>query len=244
MRLMLVATAIVVAFPLHADLIAAEPAEGPCCAKKAAAPCCAAAACRKERESEEGFVSLFKGTSLEGWHGTTDGYVFEDGIFVCKKDGGGRLLTDKEYADFVLRFEFKLEPGGNNGIAIRAPEGGRLSRTGIEIQILDDTAARYKDLQPYQYHGSVYGMVPAKRGHQKPVGEWNCEEILVQGTHFRVTLNGVAIVDADLSTIDKPMDGYEHPGRFRTKGFVGFMGHGTRAEFRNLRIKELDGAKP
>ncbi|NQT16450.1 MAG: DUF1080 domain-containing protein [Planctomycetes bacterium] len=243
MRPILAAAIVVVAFLCDAGLFAAEAAETPCCAKKADAPCCPAAACPKE--AEKGFVNLFDGASLDdGWQGTTNGYVFEDGVLVCKKDGGGKLLTTKEYADFILRFDFKLPPGGNNGIAIRAPLDGRLSRTGIEIQVLDDTADRYKKLKPYQYHGSVYGMVPAKRGHLKPVGEWNCEEILVQGAHFRITLNGVVIVDADLATIDKPMDGYEHPGRFRAKGFLGFMGHGTRVEFRNFRIKELDGAKP
>ena len=145
----------------------------------------------------------------------------------------------KEYSDFIFRFEFRLESGGNNGVAIRAPLGGRTSRRGIEIQILDDTSDRYKNLKPYQFHGSVYGLVPAKRGHLNPVGEWNCEEIAYQGTHIRVTLNGTVIVDADLSKIDKPMDGYDHPGRFRKSGFVGFMGHRSRIELRNIRIKDL-----
>ena len=167
----------------------------------------------------------------------------EDGVLVCKKQGGGRLFTTKEYADFILRFEFKLEPGGNNGIAIRSPLEGRPSRAGMEIQVLDDTAPRYKKLKPYQFHGSVYGMVPAKRGHQKPVGQWNSEEILCDGSHVKVTLNGTVIVDADLNKIDKPMDGYEHPGRLRKQGFVGFIGHGTRVEFRNIRIKELSSAE-
>ncbi|MHC4400874.1 MAG: 3-keto-disaccharide hydrolase [Planctomycetota bacterium] len=192
-----------------------------------------------QKEIDEGFQSLFDGHTLDGWQGTTDGYTAEEGILICKKQGGGRLFTTKEYGDFVLRFEFKLGPGGNNGIAIRAPMEGRPSRNGMEIQVLDDTAERYKRLKPYQFHGSVYGLVPAKRGHQKPVGEWNCQEILCQGSRVRVTLNDAVIVDADLSTIDKPMDGYDHPGRFRTKGYIGFIGHGSRVEFRNVRIKEL-----
>lgn len=190
-------------------------------------------------EAEQGFTSLFDGKTMEGWQGTTDGYVPENGVLVCKKKGGGKLFTTKEYADFILRFEFKLEPGGNNGIAIRAPMEGRPSRAGMEIQVIDDDAPRYKNLKPYQYHGSIYGLVPAKRGHLKPAGEWNCEEILCDGSHVRVTLNGTVIVDADLSKIDKPMDGYDHPGRHRKQGFVGFIGHGTRVEFRNIRIKEL-----
>ena len=190
-------------------------------------------------EAKEGFVPLFDGKTLDGWQGALDGYAAADGVVASKKESGGRLFTKKEFADFILRFEFKLEAGGNNGIAIRSPMEGRPSRDGMEIQVLDDTAERYAKLKPYQYHGSVYGLVPAKRGHLKPVGQWNCEEILCQGTHIRVTLNGTVIVDADLAKIDKPMDGYDHPGRFRKTGFLGFIGHRTRVEFRNVRVKEL-----
>lgn len=199
----------------------------------------AADPCLSKQEIDEGFKSLFDGKTLNGWQGTTDGYVPENGLLICKKEGGGKLFSVKEYADFILRFEFKLEPGGNNGIAIRSPMEGRPSREGMEIQVLDDTAARYAKLKPYQFHGSVYGMVPAKRGHQKPIGQWNCQEIVCKGSLVKVTLNGTVIVDTDLSKIDKPMDGFDHPGRLRTKGFVGFIGHGTRVEFRNVRIKEL-----
>ncbi len=190
-------------------------------------------------EVAEGFVPLFDGKTLDGWQGATKGYVPKDSVLVCEKEGGGRLFTVKEYADFIFRLEFKLSPGGNNGVAVRAPNEGRISRTGMEIQILDDTASRYAHLKPYQYHGSVYGLVPAKRGHLKPVGEWNCQEIHCQGSKIKVTLNGVVIVDADLSTIEQPMDGHEHPGRFRKKGFIGFLGHGTHIEFRNIRVREL-----
>jgi hypothetical protein len=141
-------------------------------------------------QAEEGFVPLFPGDSFEGWQGAISGYQLDRGVLVSKEDSGGTLLTKKEYADFILRFEFKLSPGGNNGIALRAPLDGRTSQTGMEIQVLDDTAEKYKNLQPYQYHGSLYGLVPARRGHLKPVGEWNEQEILCQGRHIRVTLNG------------------------------------------------------
>jgi hypothetical protein len=224
MRLSCVAAALL----LPANLLGAETQEAP---SRAASP--------TPNEAEEGFVSLFDGKTLDGWQGSTEGYDARDGILSSKKESGGRLFTIKEYGDFILRFEFNLEPGGNNGIAIRAPMDGRVSRTGMEIQVLDDDADRYKNLKPYQYHGSIYGMVPAKRGHLKPAGQWNSEEILCQGSHIRVTLNGTVIVDADLAKIDKPMDGNEHPGRFRKKGFVGFIGHRSHVQFRNVRIKEL-----
>ncbi|NUQ65629.1 MAG: DUF1080 domain-containing protein [Pirellulales bacterium] len=191
-------------------------------------------------EVQEGFVSLFDGKTLEGWQGSTGGYVPESGVLVCQPKGGGKLFTTKEYGNFILRFEFKLEPGGNNGIAIRSPLEGRPSRDGMEIQILDDDHPKYAKLGTYQYHGSIYGMVPAKRGHLRPAGEWNTQEIVCDGSRIQVTLNGAVIVDADLKEITDPtLDGYPHPGRHREKGFLGFIGHGTRVEFRKIRVKEL-----
>ncbi|ASV76764.1 putative secreted glycosyl hydrolase [Thermogutta terrifontis] len=192
--------------------------------------------CLTPEEKEQGFVCLFDGTSLDQWQGDTKGYVIEDGVLVCKP--GGNLYTKKEYSDFIFRFEFKLTPNANNGVGIRTPLGCDPAYCGMEIQILDDSGSQYTQLQPYQYHGSIYGVVPAKRGHLKPVGEWNSEEILCQGRHVRVTLNGVVIVDANLDEV-QPMDHRDHPGLKRDKGYIGFLGHGTRVEFRRIRIKEL-----
>jgi hypothetical protein len=188
-------------------------------------------------DTEPGFVSIFNGKDLTGWTGAN--YVVENGVLVCPAEGGGYLRTTREYADFVFRFEFRLQPGGNNGVAIRAPLDGAPTSAGMEIQILDDTAPKHANLQPWQYHGSVYGVVPAKRGAQKPLGEWNSEEILAQGPHLRVTLNGTVIVDADLSTVTDPQVLKDHPGIRRTSGYLGFLGHGDRVEFRNLLLKEL-----
>jgi len=189
------------------------------------------------QEAEEGFVCLFNGKNLDGWCGATEGYAVEDGKLVCLH--GGNLFTEKEYGDFVFRFEFKLEPNGNNGVAIRAPLTGNPAYQGMEIQILDNFGNRWKGLKPWQYHGSIYGVVAAKRGAQKPPGQWNSEEIYCKGSHIRVTLNGEVIVDADISQIEQTADGRPHPGLKRSKGHIGFMGHGSRVEFRNLRIKEL-----
>jgi hypothetical protein len=177
-----------------------------------------------KEEATQGFVSIFDGKTLNGWRGATKGYVAENGVLVCKKKGGGNLFTVKVFGDFIFRFEFKLRPGGNNGVSVR----------GHEIQILDDYAPKYKNLKPCQYHGSIYCAVPAKRGHTKPAGEWNTEEIMCQGSHWRVTVNDVVIVDVDLAKV---------PGKAalakRTKGPLGFRGHGCRVEFRNLHVKGL-----
>jgi hypothetical protein len=197
----------------------------------------------RKKEARQGFVSLFDGKSLEGWQGSLKGYAVEDGVLVCQKKGGGQLYTKKEYADFIFRFEFKLEPAGNNGVGIRTPMGVDAAYHGMEIQILDDTARRWAKLRPYQYHGSIYGVVPAKRGHLKKTGRWNSEEIVCRGSKVRVTLNGTVIVDADLSKIEKTPDGRDHPGLHNKKGYIGFLGHGSRIELRNLRIRELKGPK-
>jgi len=190
-----------------------------------------------QEEIDQGFVSLFDGKTLEGWQGNTNGYKVENGVMICEP--GGNLFTAKEYGDFIFRFDFKVPPNGNNGVGIRTPLEGNPAYAGMEIQILDDSGDQYKNLRPYQFHGSIYGVVPAKKGFQKPVGEWNSEEIMCKGSHVKVTLNGTVIVDADLDKIEKPADGQEHPGLHNEKGYIGWLGHGSRVEFRNIRIKEL-----
>ena len=150
------------------------------------------------------------------------------------------MYTDKQYANFILRFEFKLPPGGNNGVIVRAPMHGAAAYEGMEIQILDDGHEKYKGwLQPYQVDGSIYGVVPAKRGFLKPVGQWNSEEIVADGSHIKVTLNGTVINDVDLSKITKTPDGKAHPGLHNAKGYIGWTGHNDPVAFRNVRIKEL-----
>jgi len=190
------------------------------------------------KEAKDGFVSLFDGRTLKGWQGDVKGYIVENGTIVCNRTGGN-LFTAKQYADFLLRFEFKLPPAGNNGVGIRTPLQGIPAYVGMEIQILDDSDPSYKTLQPYQFHGSIYGVVPAKRGSLKSVGQWNQEEIIADGSRIKVTVNGRVIVDADLSKIDKTPDHEKHPGLHNAKGYVGWLGHGDPVAFRNVRIKTL-----
>jgi hypothetical protein len=156
--------------------------------------------------------------------------------------GWGNLYTVDEYANFIFRFEFRLTPGANNGLGIRTPMSGDAAYVGMEIQILDDTAPKYSNLSPYQYHGSIYGVVPAKRGHLQPIGEWNYEEVIANGRQVTVKLNGTTIVDANLdeASTPKPMDGQDHPGLKQDKGHIALCGHPGRVEFRNIRIKTLD----
>jgi HEAT repeat protein len=195
-----------------------------------------------EAETAEGFAPLFNGRDLEGWTGDTSGYAAEDGKIVIHPDrGSGNLFTVKEYADFVLRFEFKLTPAANNGLGVRAPLEGDAAYGGMEIQILEDGSPVYWSLKPYQYHGSVYGVVAARRGVLRPPGEWNTEEVAVKGRRVTVVVNGIIIVDADIdeASAGGTLDGRDHPGLKRESGHIGFLGHGSIVEFRRIRIKEF-----
>lgn len=194
-------------------------------------------------EKMEGYELLFNGENLNGWVGNKTDYVVEDGMIIIypEKGGKGNLYTEKEYANFIFRFEFQLTPGANNGLGIRAPLDGNSAYKAMELQILDNTAEKYKDLHEYQYHGSVYGVIPAKRGFLKPVGEWNQQEVIAEGNNIKVILNGEVIVDGNLKEARKggTMDGKKHPGLKNKKGHIGFLGHGDLVRFRNIRIKEI-----
>jgi hypothetical protein len=202
----------------------------------------AAAACLLSA-ADKGFVSLFNGKDLTGWTllgKSGSGYKVENGVIVCPEDGGGNLLTDKEFSDFVLRLDFKLSPGGNNGVGLRAPLAGDIAYSGMEIQILDQENEKYKGkLQPWQHTGSIYNVAPANGDALKPVGQWNHYEITAKGPKITIVLNGKKLVDADLSTVKDPEILKKHPGIQRKSGRVGFLGHNTRVEFRNIQIKEL-----
>ena len=216
---------------------------------------------RSELTAEEkarGFEMLFDGTDLSKWHGDLEGYTVVNGaIYVSANYGAtGNLYTNKEYRNFVYRFEFCfLEEGVNNGVGIRTPENVDAAYEGMcELQILDHDAPVYAGwLQDYQVHGSIYGVVPAKRLKHKPLGEWSTEEIIVQGDHIKVTVNGEVITDADVRKVTKghnvapdgsgknpyTIDGHDHPGMFNYKGYISFCGHGAGLKIRNVRILEL-----
>ena len=188
----------------------------------------------------DGYQVIFDGTSTKGWKGPIDEYEIVDGSLRCKAGKGGTIYYDKELSDFVVRLEFKLPPGGNNGLAIRYPGEGDTAYAGMcELQILDDGAPKYKGIDPRQAHGSIYGQVAAKRGYLRPVGEWNYEEVTVKGPKIKVELNGTVIVDADVSTVKEFMANSPHPGKDRTSGYFGFAGHTDPVEFRNVAIKPL-----
>ncbi len=196
-------------------------------------------------EKKEGYKVLFDGTSMDSWTGNTDAYVISDegtlAIYPVK-GSGGNLYSKEEFGDFIYRFDFRLTTGANNGIGIRTPLTGDAAYQGMEVQVLDDDADMYKKLAIYQYHGSVYGIIPAKRGYLKPLGEWNQEEIYIKGKNIKVTLNGTVILEGNLDEATKngTLDKKNHPGLSRAKGHLAFLGHGSEVHFKNIRIKKLD----
>jgi len=197
-------------------------------------------ATRLLRDRDEAtFTTIFNGRDFSGWKGPVEEYEVVDGALRCRPDKGGTIYTEREYGDFTARLEFRLPPGGNNGLAIRYPGEGDTAYVGMcELQVLDDTAAKYATLDARQYHGSIYGMVAAKRGYQRPVGEWNYEQVTVRGSRIVVELNGTRIVDADVAAVTSFLDDKAHPGKDRTRGHFGFAGHNDPVEYRAVSIRE------
>jgi len=181
-------------------------------------------------------VSLFNGKDLAGWKNAN--YVVEDGVLVCK---GGNLVTEKQYTNYIFEFDFLLPPGGNNGLGIHYSGSGDAAYSGMELQILDNSHPRYAKLKDYQFHGSLYTLQAAKRGHLKPVGEWNHEKVTVDGPLVKVELNGVVILDANLDELNKQKP--KHKGAKRRSGHICFCGHGAPVKFKNITIKELPAKK-
>lgn len=189
----------------------------------------------------EGWRPLCNGKDLEGWEqvgGDKSGWGVENGIlYTTGVEGAGWLSTKEEFGDFELELEFRLPAGGNSGVFIHAPREGNPAFEGSEIQVLDDYADEYKELKPWQYCGSVYSTVAPARRVSRPAGEWEKFRIRCQGTRVSVVFNGVPIIDADMNDhLDKVKD---HPGLKRTSGFIGLQNHGSRLEYRNIRIRPL-----
>jgi len=195
-------------------------------------------------KDDAGFVPLFDGATLAGWKGAVADYEVVDGAIRCRKGKGGTLFTERVFSDFTLRLEFRLPKGGNNGLALRYPGQGNPAYDGFaECQVLDDSyeASTGQKIDLRQAHGSAYGMAAAARGYQRPLGQWNFQEVTLVGKRLKVELNGTVILDADLGKLDPAgfMEGRRHPGLERASGHLGLAGHSDPVEFRAVRVREL-----
>ena len=192
----------------------------------------------------QGFERIFNGQNLDGWAGAVDAVEVKKGAMVWREKKGGVAYWNQELGDFQARVMFQLPKAGNNGLAIRYPGTGDTAYNGMcELQILDENYEINKpakiDLR--QAHGSAYGMVAAARGYQRPLGEWNFQEVTIKGSTIKVELNGTVILDTDLAKVDMAtvLAKKPHPGKDRTRGFFGFAGHNDPVAFKEILIKKL-----
>ncbi|WP_437206400.1 family 16 glycoside hydrolase [Planctomicrobium sp. SH664] len=199
---------------------------------------------------EEGFVSLLSPAGLAGWmvhDGRQQAWQREENVISCVGVGGGWLRTEKEYSDFVLRLDYRIQEGGNTGIGVRTPQAGDPTLSGLEIQLLDDSAPKYANLRPDQYTGSLYYHVaPRTRARLNPVGEWNSCEICCVGDDLTIVINGEVVNQIRLSQGKAPQ-GTEgtakaQPNSLSSRppvGYLALQSHSSRIDFRNPRIKDL-----
>lgn len=183
---------------------------------------------------DAGMRPLFNGKDLTGWKG--EGYAVEESAIVCTPKGKN-LVTEETFTNYVLEFDFKLTAGANNGLGIHYPGTGDGAYTGMEIQILDSTAEKYKDLKDYQFHGGLYTLAPAKQGFLKPLGEWNRQRVTVSGASVTVELNGTIILRANLDELSASHP--QHQGVKRREGHIAWLGHGDRVSYRNIQIRKF-----
>ena len=185
---------------------------------------------------EKKYKSIFNGKDFTGWVGNTHDYVVEKGAIHCKDSGGGNIVTEKKYGDFIVQMEFKLSPAGNNGLIVRLPNVGATPTVhAIELQVLDNSDPMYNELKPYQFHGSVYSVSPALRGYLRPVGQWNHQQVEVVGDQIKVVLNGYTILDVKMKEVAP-----KHPYSQNSVGHFGFTGHSSPVAFRKIQVYEID----
>jgi len=176
-----------------------------------------------------GYVTLFDGTDLTQWAPAPGqkSWAIEDGLLVNKRVANraeaGSLPSAQVYDDFVIRLDWKVEPGGNSGLYIRET---------TEIQILDDYAERYANIKPCQHAGSVYCQIPSKPGALRKAGDWNEMQVLARGKKVQVWLNGQMVVDG---SFDDTPELKTRPAR----GRVILQYHGGGLWFRDIEIKPL-----
>ena len=176
-----------------------------------------------------------------------DGVVWkvEGGVLHGSNPRGTWLMSEKEYGDFILEFEFKLGETGNSGCALRAPMVGDPAFDGMELQMAD---VRYNpQAKDSELTGGLYRAVAPTRQVYRPT-EWNRYQITLKGQHLKVVLNGETIHDLNLdeqSQIVKRHDGSTAPPikERRRRGHIGFQElsrGGGHVEIRHARIQVLD----
>jgi hypothetical protein len=210
-----------------------------------------------EAEKAAGWELMFDGQTLNGWRdyngtGLTAPWAVEDGTLAALgkgSDGNGYIVTDKQYENFELVFDWKIAPGGNSGVLYHVVERPQYSVpyvTGPEIQIIDEAGFPEK-LEDWQKACTDYAMHVADpvRTKLKPVGEWNTMKIVFDNGHVEHWLNGEKVVEFEAWTDDwfqrknsgKWTDAHEYGLAHR--GVFALQDHGDRAWYRNIKVREL-----
>jgi hypothetical protein len=211
--------------------------------------------------AEEGWITLFDGTSTDGWVGynkpafPAQGWVIEDGALKCKGSGqgeaggsGGDIVYNKPYKDFRLQLEWKISEGGNSGVFYGAlVNEDPIWKSALEMQVLDNVkhpdALLGKDGN--RMAGSLYDLIPAKPQNSKPVGEWNTVEIMVYQGSVIHKMNGEVVVEYHLGTPDwqalvagSKFKEFPNFGVYR-EGYIGLQDHGNDVWYRNIRLMPM-----
>ena len=206
-----------------------------------------------EAEKKDGFTLLFDGKTLEGWRGYKkekpgDQWKIEDSAITLTAGGAGDLITEKKYADFELRLQFKIAPEGNSGIMWHVSEAfGASYETGPEYQILDSfcKTGYAHEMKKGNIAGAFYDIIPGKPEWSKPAGEWNDATITIKGTKITLTINGTTSADVDTSTedfkklLEKSKFATWKNFNKETTGHICLQDHGDKVSFRSIRLKEL-----
>jgi hypothetical protein len=202
-----------------------------------------------EAELAAGWELLFDGRTLDGWRpydapGAPVGWGVVDGT-LARTGPGGDIVTDREFEDFELTLEWRVEEAGNSGIFYRAALGEEwIYHSAPEMQVLDD-AGHYDGGDPITSAGANYGLDPAPRGVVRPAGEWNEVRIVVQGAHVEHWLNGTQVVAYELRSEEweakvAASKFVEWPAYGRAeRGHIGLQDHGDPVWYRNIKIREL-----
>jgi len=211
----------------------------------------------RSQTDSKGFTKLFDGTTTTGWHTygkTTVGnkWRVEDGALhfdaKVQGDGGGDLVTDKEYTNFHLKIDWKVAPNSNSGIIYyvhddKAKYGATYS-TGLEMQVLDNDGHPDGKI-PKHRAGDLYDIIKSSTEPVKPVGQWNTAEVICKDGKLEHYLNGVKVVSTTLwydnwkaLVAGSKFADYENWGTFKS-GKIALQDHGDDVWYRNIMIKEL-----
>lgn len=213
------------------------------------------AAAEQQKEPEE-WVTLFDGKSLDGWvtgdgKPVTEGWKVEDGLLHCPGRVGS-IYAAKEYGDFELEFEWKIQKGGNSGIKYRLvhyEKGlfGRPNSLGCEYQIFDDMNRK---AAPVNQAAAIYDLIaPNDQKKLLPHNEFNKGRIVAHGPKLEHWLNGKLVVAADISSDEWKKQVAQSkfsvvPGFFtKPKGKIQLQDHGNKVWFRTVKIRELPAEK-